>query len=316
MENNKCRENFRFSQEYEEGYINTNDRYYDNYPMEDRYYDNYQADDRYYNYPDKCKEPKMAEHCCCKKSMKDALELLRYDAIRPFVNFNQFAFISDFFIVGAYLVGIDYSLPPKDNLSGLNATFKRFSACNCDLIDISGQIYYPKPIPLTLGGLVTSIGTIPGIPELVGLIEAAVPANIDLGAILNSILDDIIDYIVATINPLTTVDLASLCSLKAVAFNVAPGDYNDFVATLGYYLDKKQYKDCNCSCDCDDCCCNKGILDNLYTSKINNQVTVVAGSLVLTGVEVLGKKNDVLVLGNSNDSRIYFVCVDSIDYIA
>ncbi len=51
-------------------------------------------------------------------------------------------------------------------------------------------------------------------------------------------------------------------------------------------------------------------------SNINNQVTVVAGSLVLTGVEVLGKKNDVLVLGNSNDSRIYFVCVDSIDYIA
>ncbi|HBY2915822.1 TPA: hypothetical protein MIW32_002364 [Clostridioides difficile] len=305
MENNKCREDFRFTQEYEEDYPNTNERYYENY----------QVADRYYNYPNKYKEPKMKQ-CCCKKSMREALELLRYDALRPFVNFNQFAFISDFFIVGAYLVGIDYSIPPKDNLSGLNGIFERFSACNCDLIDISGQLYYPKPVPLTLGGLVTSIGTIPGVSELVALIEAAVPATIDLGAILNAILDDIIDYIISTVNPLTNVDLASLCSLKAVAFNVTPADYEDFVASLGYYLDKKHYKECNCNCDCDDCCCNKGILDNLYMSNINNQVTVVAGSLVLTGVEVLGKKNDVLVLGNSNDSRIYFVCVDSIDYIA
>ncbi len=45
--------------------------------------------------------------------MREALELLRYDALRPFVNFNQFAFISDFFIVGAYLVGIDYSILQK-----------------------------------------------------------------------------------------------------------------------------------------------------------------------------------------------------------
>ncbi|MBY2476746.1 hypothetical protein KWV16_07605 [Clostridioides difficile] len=305
MENNKCREDFRFNQEYEEDYPNTNERYYENY----------QVTDRYYNYPNKYKEPKM-EQCCCKKSMREALELLRYDSLRPFVNFNQFAFISDFFIVGAYLVGIDYSTPPKDNLSELNGTFERFSACNCDLIDISGQLYYPKPVPLTLGGLITSIGTIPGVSELVALIEAAVPATIDLGAILNSILDDIIDYILATVNPLTNVDLASLCTLKAVAFNVTPGDYDDFVSALSYYLDKKHYKDCNCNCDCDDCCCSKGIIDNLYMSNINNQVTVVAGSLVLTGVEVIGKKKDVLVLGNSNDSRIYFVCVDSIDYIA
>lgn len=305
MENNKCREDFRFNQEYEEDYTNTNERYYENY----------QVTDRYYNYPNKYKEPKM-EQCCCKKSMREALELLRYDSLRPFVNFNQFAFISDFFIVGAYLVGIDYSTPPKDNLSELNGTFERFSACNCDLIDISGQLYYPKPVPLTLGGLITSIGTIPGVSELVALIEAAVPATIDLGAILNSILDDIIDYILATVNPLTNVDLASLCTLKAVSFNVTPGDYDDFVSALSYYLDKKHYKDCNCNCDCDDCCCSKGIIDNLYMSNINNQVTVVAGSLVLTGVEVIGKKKDVLVLGNSNDSRIYFVCVDSIDYIA
>ncbi|PBH88512.1 hypothetical protein BGV14_07915 [Clostridioides difficile] len=256
------------------------------------------------------------KQCCCKKSMREALELLRYDALRPFVNFNQFAFISDFFIVGANLVGIDLSAPPKDNLSGLDGTFERFSACNCDLIDIAGRVSYPIPVPLTLEGLINTIGTIPGVAELIALIDAVIPPTIDLGAILDAILAAIIDFILAASTPLANVDLASLCNLKAVAFDITPADYEDFIASLGYYLDKKHYKECNCNCDCDDCCCNKGILDNLYMSNINNQVTVVAGSLVLTGVEVLGKKNDVIVLGNSNDSRIYFVCVDSIDYIA
>lgn len=305
MENNKCREDFRFTQEYEEDYPNTNERYYENY----------QVTNRYYNYPNKYKEPKIKQ-CCCKKSMREALELLRYDALRPFVNFNQFAFISDFFIVGANLVGIDLSAPPKDNLSGLDGTFERFSACNCDLIDIAGRVSYPIPVPLTLEGLINTIGTIPGVAELIALIDAVIPPTIDLGAILDAILAAIIDFILAASTPLANVDLASLCNLKAVAFDITPADYEDFIASLGYYLDKKHYKECNCNCDCDDCCCNKGILDNLYMSNINNQVTVVAGSLVLTGVEVLGKKNDVIVLGNSNDSRIYFVCVDSIDYIA
>ena len=49
MENNKCREDFRFTQEYEEDYPNTNERYYENY----------QVADRYYNYPNKYKEPKI-----------------------------------------------------------------------------------------------------------------------------------------------------------------------------------------------------------------------------------------------------------------
>lgn len=56
MENNKCREDFRFTQEYEEDYMNANDRYYENY----------QVADRYYNYPNKYKEPKIKQ-CCCKK---------------------------------------------------------------------------------------------------------------------------------------------------------------------------------------------------------------------------------------------------------
>ncbi len=269
MENNKCREDFRFTQEYEEDYPNTNERYYENY----------QVADRYYNYPNKYKEPKIKQ-CCCKKSMREALELLRYDALRPFVNFNQFAFISDFFIVGANLVGIDLSAPPKDNLSGLDGTFERFSACNCDLIDIAGRVSYPIPVPLTLEGLINTIGTIPGVAELIALIDAVIPPTIDLGAILDAILAAIIDFILAASTPLANVDLASLCNLKAVAFDITPADYEDFIASLGYYLDKKHYKECNCNCDCDDCCCNKGILDNLYMSNINNQVTVVAGSLV------------------------------------
>lgn len=188
MENNKCREDFRFTQEYEEDYPNTNERYYENY----------QVADRYYNYPNKYKEPKIKQ-CCCKKSMREALELLRYDALRPFVNFNQFAFISDFFIVGANLVGIDLSAPPKDNLSGLDGTFERFSACNCDLIDIAGRVSYPIPVPLTLEGLINTIGTIPGVAELIALIDAVIPPTIDLGAILDAILAAIIDFILLCI---------------------------------------------------------------------------------------------------------------------
>ena len=44
-------------------------------------------------------------------------------------------------------------------------------------------------------------------------------------------------------------------------------------------------------------------------------MSLVAGLLVLNGVTLLGTVGNVLVLANDADNRLYFVCVNSVQFI-
>ncbi len=57
------------------------------------------------------------EECCCKKSMKEALDLLLNRRLKSDVKFDEFAFIGHNFLVGAPLK----SLVLNDNISTLRS---------------------------------------------------------------------------------------------------------------------------------------------------------------------------------------------------
>ncbi|WP_195346694.1 CotA family spore coat protein [Paraclostridium sordellii] len=266
--------------------------------------------------------PESHIECCCKPSMKKALELLSCDGIRENVNFDAFAFITDFYVVGSPLVFL--SLLPatkKDNLSAaLDATLNKLPGCSCDTLDITGRALYPIPLPIDdLTGILTSI---------INILESlAIPLLQPLITLLNALLalgDEVLDSIIAILLDLFTtlpnVDLASLCQLKAVAFQtIEPTDasvslYKIVRSRLKCLLDNGCKKD-DCNPKCEDCCCNEGILKEVAGANITGTVTLTAGSLALQDVEVIGNKDNVIILGNEPEGKFYLVCADAVSLI-
>lgn len=218
---------------------------------------------------------------CCKASMREALKLLCCNQVSDLLDFDGFAFVTDDLVVGAQPVCM--SECSKDNLGPLSGTFRRFSPCNCDLIDIEGCAYGP------------------------------------FGALID-------------------VDQATLCSLSAIAFQVqgcaggpaAPTTDCDCVTTpeARYRRVRDLFQcqlsavdracgECVCHCDCtDDCCCAQGVLAALSGVSLNKRATLIAGLLALRNVTVLGTIGNVLVLGNDDDYRFYFVCANKVEMLA
>lgn len=219
---------------------------------------------------------------CCKASMREALKLLCCNQVSDLLDFDGFAFVTDDLVVGAQPVCM--SECSKDNLGPLSGTFRRFSPCNCDLIDIEGCAYGP------------------------------------FGALID-------------------VDQATLCSLSAIAFQVQ-GCGSGAPAASATNCDclttpETRYRrvrdllqcqlstvdracgECVCHCDCtDDCCCAQGVLAALSGVSLNKRATLIAGLLALRNVTVLGTIGNVLVLGNDDDYRFYFVCANKVEMLA
>ena len=72
---------------------------------------------------------------------------------------------------------------------------------------------------------------------------------------------------------------------------------------------------CSCACDGRDCCCAAGLLDTLARNNLSRRVSLTAGLLALRGVTLLGSVGNVLVLCNDADHRLYFVCVNSVQFV-
>lgn len=218
---------------------------------------------------------------CCKASMREALKLLCCNQVSDLLDFDGFAFITDDLIVGAQPEKMCEC--SKDNLGPLSGTFRRFSPCNCDLIDIAGTAYGP------------------------------------FGALID-------------------VDQATLCSLSAITFQVqgdASGTTTPTTNCDCLTTPEARYRrvrdllqcqlstvdracgECVCHCDCtDDCCCATGVLAALSGVSLNKRATLIAGLLALRNVTVLGTIGNVLVLGNDDDYRFYFVCANKVEMLA
>lgn len=213
---------------------------------------------------------------CCKASMRQAMRLLCSNKISDLLDFDGFAFVTDDLVVGAQPVTMCPTA--KDNLSELCGTFRRFSPCNCDLIDIEGTAYGP------FGSLIE-------------------------------------------------VEQATLCALSAIVFQVteassAPCSCDCLTTPEARYRRVRDLLQCElstidracgecvCHCDCtDDCCCAEGVLAALSGLSLNKRATLIAGLLALRNVTVLGTIGNVLVLGNDDEYRFYFVCANKVEML-
>ena len=234
-----------------------------------------------------CKPVKVDEDaCCCKRSFQAALGLLCNPCLTGLLDFNAVAFIT-----GDYLAGSVPETPatptagtPSDNLADdLTGTFRRFSPCNADLLDISAPVY-------------------------------STSATADTAVL--------------------TATQMSLCALDALAIQAAEaeaeGDLSEeevaarnFRTIQSILTQGSTQGSCAMtpSCDCcdgsgEDCCCSAGVLTALSQGNLSRQVSLVAGPLVLNEVTLLGRVGNVLILANPEDDRIYFVCANSVQFIA
>ena len=258
--------------------------------------------------------PKVEEGCCCKQSFRVALGLLCDERIASLLDFDTAAFVTNTYTAGTVLTcgkpsagaedesaaaqaeggdtggdGTEYKPAPptkpcpcgaSDNLGTLSGSFKRFAPCSCDLVDIDAQLY-------TAGAK--------------GCAFAATQVN--------------------------------LCELDAVVIQAAPacpeGDLSAGEATARNFRCLRQQLAqrlspcgdpcgqtyCSCACDGRDCCCAAGLLSTLAQNNLSRRVSLAAGLLVLRGAMLLGTVGNVLVLANDCDNRLYFVCVNSVQFI-
>lgn len=216
--------------------------------------------------------------CCCKASMVEALNLLCNQDIASLVDFDSFFFLTDALTVGGPLTVPATGAP--DNISALNASFQRFSPCNCDLIDVSGTAYFATP-----GAAGTALETVDQI-SLCAL-KAVAFGLTDL----NCPVEDCQDQ------PYRRILRALRRAIRAEGGSTG---------ACGV---------CASHCDCDTCCCDTGVLTELASRNLSRQASLTAGSLVLQNVTVLGSIGSVLVLADESQERIYFVCVSNVEVL-
>ena len=224
------------------------------------------------------KPPQVDEGCCCKQSFRAALGLLCDEQISSLVDFDASAFLTNTYVAGATLEAAP-TTTPADNLSAtLTGSFRRLSPCNCDLLDVDA------PVHNTAGNTVLTATQVSLCQlDAVVLQGAAAEAEGDL-----------------------TADEVTARNFRCLRQRLAQR-LNHCGSSCG--------QESSCTCDCEDCCCAAGLLNTLAQNNISRRVSLVAGLLALTGVTLLGTVGNVLVLANDTSRRLYFVCVNSVQFI-
>lgn len=227
---------------------------------------------------------------CCKASMRQALRLLCSNCISDLLDFDGFAFITDDLVVGTQTVPM--CPDAKDNLSNLEGTFRRFSPCNCDLIDIEGCAYGP------CGALIdVDQATLCSLSAIAFQVQGCGCDGGPGGE---------------TTPPPPPPNSCDCLATPAARYRRV----RDLLQCELRSCDR-DCGECVCHCDCtDDCCCTQGVLAALSALSLNKRATLIAGLLVLRNVTVLGTIGNVLVLGNDCDHRFYFVCANKVEMLA
>lgn len=108
--------------------------------------------------------------------------------------------------------------------------------------------------------------------------------------------------------PVTQV---ALCRLDAIAFTVTAtpdeatvaANFQTLTQTLGQLLEPRKNP------------CGSDLPGSLLGAAAARSATVTSGPLAVYNSAVLGTLGDVLVLANSTDFRVYFICADKIAFI-
>ena len=251
------------------------------------------------------KPPRVDEGCCCKQSFRSALGLLCDQQISNLLDFDSAAFLTGAYTAGAALMGgkpepephggSDSRTPcspdrpapadpnrPSDNLGKLTGSFRRFAPCTCDLLDIDAGLYNAAGKPCGFTANQVSLCRL----DAVVIQGAAAAAKNDLFA-----------------GEEAERNFRCLCDRLARRIDPA-GD-----------MCAQEPCPCSCACDGRDCCCAAGLLSTLAQNNLSRRVSLTAGLLVLKNVTLLGTVGNVLVLCNDADDRLYFVCVNSVQFV-
>ncbi len=249
----------------------------------------------------------MEEGCCCKQSFRAALGLLCDERISSLLDFDTAAFITDTYTAGTKLAGgKPYAgtpgtqaegdagdtagakgkpTPPcpcetSDNLGNLYGSFRRFSPCSCDLIDIEAEVYTPSGKSCALTAQQVNLCQLDAV--VIQGAAACAEGDLTAGEAADRNFRCVRSMLAQRLNP-----VGSPCGQTA----------------------------CSCACDGRDCCCAAGLLSTLAQNNLSRRVSLAAGLLVLQDVALLGTVGNVLVLSNDCDNRLYFVCVNSVQFI-
>lgn len=222
--------------------------------------------------------------CCCKQSFRAALQLLCNPVLAALLDFSAVAFVTDDYLAGSVpqTPTVPESGTPADNLAEtLTGTFRRFSPCDCDLLDINAPVY-PTDVTSDVSVLTAAQMSLCALDAL-AIQAAEATAEGDL----------------------SEEEMAAF-NFRRIQAILSARTTNSCVLTSEHHCQ---------SCDEEGCCCSQGLLSALSQGNLSRQVSLVAGPLVLTNVTLLGTVGNVLVLANDNDYRIYFVCVNSVQFI-
>lgn len=250
------------------------------------------------------KPPQVDEGCCCKESFRAALGLLCDQQISNLLDFDAAAFVTGTYVAGAALHCEKHSghspcaeaeveaegrhhhpCPPcsggaSDNLGTLSGSFRRFAPCNRDLLDIEAELHTAGRKECGFTATQVSLCEL----DAVVLQGAAACAEGDM-----------------TADEVTARNFRCLRTRLSQRLN-----------PCGTCCEQDQ---CSCACDERDCCCAAGLLDTLARNNLSRRVSLAAGLLMLRDVNLLGTVGSVLVLSNDVDNRLYFVCVNSVQFI-
>jgi len=90
--------------------------------------------------------------CPCRDGFVQNLQMLLRTGLSSLIDFQQFAYVTPEFLVGATLVAPTVGTGAYDNLSAtLTGAFSRFTHCDCDNIDATGPVTLPAVGESTTG---------------------------------------------------------------------------------------------------------------------------------------------------------------------
>lgn len=235
------------------------------------------------------------EGCCCKQSFRAALGLLCDQQISGLLDFDTAAFITNSYTAGTVLTPITPpeeenaaaapaavvpTVTPADNLGVPTGSFRRFAPCSCDLLDIDAELYTAAEAAVNFTANQVNLCQL----DAVVIQAAAATAEGDL-----------------TAEEVAARNFRCIRSLLAQRLTPCGSPCGQTA--------------CSCACDGRDCCCAAGLLSALAQNNLSRRVSLTAGLLVLRNAQLLGTVGNVLVLANESNNRLYFVCVNSVQFI-
>ena len=278
-----------------------------------------------------------ATTCTCRDAMATALRLLCSGDLAGLVDFSRFSFIGQNYLIGTYRTCPCGKTGTYDNLATtLAGSFNRFTPCSCDLIDISGTVYDATPVAdsdlvsTLLSTLSENLDGVTGADNVIAALTAlAERTNPDSANYRADLLAAFLPLLGGCSCPQVTVDEVSLCALTAIVFEAAgstataqQANYQALKQILLQILRPKcpppcppcappQPQPCSVPCNCK----NTGILASLDRCGMVQALSLTAGPLLLTDVTLLGAIGSVLILANDAQSRIYYVCSETVEFL-